>query len=192
MFNSKLNWLWRQEIRRLPKLLVTHDDLCPADLLFLVKLSCNNASERKKKVFRRRGCAANSFISINSLHNSFPSVVLWMPVLPAPDSLSTMTDIWPTMARFSALSPDSDHPFSSSPSFPNGNMTTVRTISDQTVMDSFKDRHNRLMNTENEKNKLIEVWDCATGFSPPLTDLGPHLPPRTYWNSISKISSWSR
>jgi hypothetical protein len=80
-----------------------------------------------------------------------------MPVLPAPDSLSAMTDIWPTMARFSAFSPESDNPFSSSPSYSNGNLTAVRTVSDQSALESFKDRYNRLMATENEKNKLIEV-----------------------------------
>jgi hypothetical protein len=80
-----------------------------------------------------------------------------MPALPAPDPLSAMTDIWPTMARFPAFSPETDNPFSSSPSYSNGNQTMNRVMSDPSAIDSFKDRHNRLMSTENEKNKLIEV-----------------------------------
>jgi hypothetical protein len=80
-----------------------------------------------------------------------------MPALPAPDSLSAMTDIWPTMARFPAFSPETDNPFSSSPGYSNGNQPMNRAMSDQSAIDSFKDRHNRLISTENEKNKLIEV-----------------------------------
>jgi hypothetical protein len=73
------------------------------------------------------------------------------------------TDTWPTMARFSAFSPETDNPFSGSPAFSNGNMTTARTMSDPSTIESFKERHNRLMGSENEKNKLIEV-----GFGPVL------------------------
>ncbi len=80
-----------------------------------------------------------------------------MPVLPAPDTLSAMSDIWPTMARFSTFSPESENPFSSSPSYSNGNLATTRTMSDQSTIELFKDRHSRLLSTENEKNKLIEV-----------------------------------
>jgi hypothetical protein len=80
-----------------------------------------------------------------------------MPALPAPDSSSAMTDIWSTMAPFSGFSQDSERPFSSSPSYSNGNLTTVRAMPDQSAVESFKDRHSRLMSTEGEKNKLIEV-----------------------------------
>ena len=82
-----------------------------------------------------------------------------------------MTDIWPTMARFSAFSPESDNPFSSSPSYSNGKLTTVRPVSDQSTIESFKDRHNQLMSTENEKNKLIEVGNIyATSSVPRLIE----------------------
>jgi hypothetical protein len=68
-----------------------------------------------------------------------------------------MTDTWPTMARFSVFPPDSDNPFSSSPAYSNGNPNAARTMSDQVPIDTYKERHSRLMGMENEKNKLIEV-----------------------------------
>lgn len=116
-----------------------------------------------------------------------------MPAFPAPDS-SAMTDIWPTMARFSTFSPECDNPFSSSPGYSNGNLTnltTARTMSDQSAIDSFKDRHSRLMTTENEKNKLIEVGIdrlINADASAKTTTLGPLISPRTHRNTISTIS----
>jgi hypothetical protein len=113
-------------------------------------------ASRNKKEVRTRG--VSPLIDRLTLFTSISAYkALWMPALPAPDSLSAMSDIWPTTARFSTFSPESENPFSSSPGYSNGNLTTARTMSDQSGIDSFKDRHHRLMSTENEKNKLIEV-----------------------------------
>lgn len=107
-----------------------------------------------------------------------------MPVLPAPNSISAVTDIWPTMARYSAFSPESEIPFSGSPSYSNGNITINRTMSEQSTVDSLKDRHARLMSSENEKNKFIEVGlQLVASFGLQLTAgtiTGPPVSARIY------------
>lgn len=68
-----------------------------------------------------------------------------------------MTDLWPTMARNFSFPAEPDNPFSSTSSYSNGNFATSRTLVESPAVDSFKDRHDRLMSAEKEKNKLIEV-----------------------------------
>ena len=68
-----------------------------------------------------------------------------------------MTDTWTGAARYSSFSPETDIQLSGSPNYGNGKLTGMRTLSDQSGIEAFKDRHARLLATENEKNKLIEV-----------------------------------
>lgn len=111
-----------------------------------------------KRILETRCQQSTSSSAPSTNSRIFPtSKIDWMPVFPVPDTSSAMTDTWPTMARYSTFSPESDNTFSSSPNYSNGNLTNLRTMSDQSSIESFKDRHNRLMSTENEKNKLIEV-----------------------------------
>lgn len=76
-----------------------------------------------------------------------------------------MADSWAPMARFSSFSPDTETQLGSTPNYGNGNgsLAMTRPSTDQTGLEALKDRFERLMATETEKNKLIQVCLARTG-----------------------------